>query len=74
MVAVMGIDHVGIGSDFDGGGGLIDIEDVSQMQNITQELLTRGYSPDDIRKIWGSNLMRVFNDAIAVAKQLQSES
>ena len=70
----MGIDHVGIGSDFDGGGGLIGIEDVSQMPNITQELLERGYTPDDIRKIWGGNLMRVFDQAIKVAKQMQSDS
>lgn len=71
MVAVMGIDHVGIGSDFDGGGGLSGIEDVSQMPNITQELLVRGYTPDDIRKIWGGNLMRVFDRVIEVAKQMQ---
>ncbi|NEZ67187.1 membrane dipeptidase [Leptolyngbyaceae cyanobacterium CCMR0082] len=74
MVAVMGIDHVGIGSDFDGGGGLVDIADVSQMPNITQELLSRGYTPDDIRKIWGGNLMRVFDAAIAVAEQMQAEA
>lgn len=74
MVAIMGIDHVGIGSDFDGGGGLIGIEDVSQMPNITQELLQRGYTPDDIRKIWGGNLMRVFDRVIEVAKQMQSDS
>ena len=67
----MGIDHVGIGSDFDGGGGLSGIEDVSQMPNITQELLVRGYTPDDIRKIWGGNLMRVFDRVIEVAKQMQ---
>jgi membrane dipeptidase len=72
MVAIMGIDHVGIGSDFDGGGGLSGIEDVSQMPNITQELLARGYTPDDIRKIWGGNLMRVFDRVIEVAKQMQS--
>jgi membrane dipeptidase len=71
MVAVMGIDHVGIGSDFDGGGGLNSIEDVSQMPNITQELLARGYTPDDIRKIWGGNLMRVFDRVIEVAKQMR---
>lgn len=70
MVAIMGIDHVGIGSDFDGGGGLTNIEDVSQMPNITQELLARGYTPEDIRKIWGGNLMRVFDDAIEVAQQM----
>lgn len=70
MVAIMGIDHVGIGSDFDGGGGLVNIEDVSQMPNITQELLARGYTPDDIRKIWGGNLMRVLNQVIEVAEQM----
>ncbi|NEQ52647.1 MAG: membrane dipeptidase [Leptolyngbya sp. SIO3F4] len=74
MVAVMGIDHVGIGSDFDGGGGLVDIEDVSQMPNITRELMARGYSPDDIRKIWGGNLMRVFDQVIDVAEQMQASS
>lgn len=74
MVAIMGIDYVGIGSDFDGGGGLSGIEDVSQMPNITQELLARGYTPDDIRKIWGGNLMRVFDKVIKVAKQMQSDS
>lgn len=71
MVSVMGIDHVGIGSDFDGGGGLRNLEDVSQMPNITQELLNRGYTPEEIRKIWGGNLMRVFNRVIDVAKQMQ---
>ena len=74
MVAIMGIDHVGIGSDFDGGGGLLGIEDVSQMPNITQELLERGYTPDDIRKIWGGNLMRVLGKVIEVAKQMQSDA
>ena len=74
MVAVMGIDHVGIGSDFDGGGGLSDLKDVSQMPNITQELLARGYTPDDIRKIWGGNLMRVFNQVIDIAEQIQTEA
>ena len=74
MVAVMGIDHVGIGSDFDGGGGLADLEDVSQMPNITEELLIRGYTPDDIGKIWGGNLMRVFNQVIEVAEQMQLDA
>ncbi|WP_238568941.1 dipeptidase [Xenococcus sp. PCC 7305] len=67
MVEIMGIDHVGIGSDFDGGGGLIGINDVSEMPNITQELLARGYSESDIRKIWGGNLLRVFEEVIAVS-------
>lgn len=73
MVKVMGIDHIGIGSDFDGGGGLIGIDDVSEMPNLTKELLRRGYSEDDIRKIWGGNLMRVFGEVVEVAKELQKE-
>ena len=67
MVEIMGIDHVGIGSDFDGGGGLVDIDDVSQMPNITKELIARDYTEDDIRKLWGGNLMRVFDEVIQVA-------
>ncbi len=60
IVNLIGIDHVGIGTDFDGGGGLSDCKDVSEMENITYELVKRGYSEDDIVKIWGGNLMRVF--------------
>jgi membrane dipeptidase len=62
IVALTGIDHVGIGSDFDGGGGLKDCYDVSEMKNITAELIRRGYSEKDIRKIWGGNLMRVMKE------------
>lgn len=65
IVKVAGIEHVGIGTDFDGGGGLADCRDVSEMSNITRELLTRGYSEEDIRKIWGENLMRVFKEVSA---------
>jgi len=60
MVKVAGIDHVGIGTDFDGGGGLEDCYDVSELGNITLELVRRGYSEEDITKIWGANLLRVF--------------
>ena len=74
LVQVMGIEHVGIGSDFDGGGGLVGIEDVSQMPNITKELLARGYTEDEIRQLWGGNLMRVFDEVIQVATQLQQSS
>jgi membrane dipeptidase len=59
MVKIAGIDHVGIGTDFDGGGGLADCVDVSQLGNITYELVNRDYSEEDIRKIWGGNMMRV---------------
>ena len=71
MVKIMGIDHVGIGSDFDGGGGLVNLEDVSQMPNITKELLARGYTEAEIRQLWGGNLMRVFSEVIQVAAELQ---
>lgn len=62
MVKVAGIDHVGIGTDFDGGGGLADCVDVSQMGNVTLELVRRGYSEEDIQKIWGGNIMRVMRE------------
>ena len=71
MVQVMGIDHIGIGSDFDGGGGLIGIDDVSEMPNLTLELMKRGYTEEEIRKIWGGNLMRVFTEVQEIARQLQ---
>lgn len=60
--SLVGVDYVGIGSDFDGGGGLRDCADVSQFPNITRELLRRGYSEKEIRKIWGGNLLRVFHE------------
>lgn len=60
VVELAGIDHVGIGSDFDGGGALEDCYDISEMKNITAELLDRGYSEEDIEKIWSGNFMRVF--------------
>jgi membrane dipeptidase len=59
VVQVAGIDHVGIGTDFDGGGGVEGCRTVSEMKNITIELLRRGYSRQQIEKIWGSNVMRV---------------
>jgi len=59
---LVGIDYVGIGSDFDGGGGLADCADVSQFPNITAELLRRGYSEEEISKVWGGNFYRVFSE------------
>ncbi len=61
MVKVMGIDHVGIGTDFDGGAALSDCYDVTELPNITVELFNRGYSREEIEKIWSGNLLRVFN-------------
>lgn len=63
IVKIAGIDHVGIGSDFDGGGGVNGLEDVSEIENLTAELLRRGYSEKDIAKIWGGNLLRVLGQA-----------
>ncbi len=62
VVKVVGIDHVGIGTDFDGGGGVADCRDVSEMGNITVELVRRGYTEEQIRKIWGGNFLRVFRE------------
>lgn len=59
MVKVAGIRHVGIGTDFDGGGGVNGCFDVSEMGNITLELVKRGYTKNQIRMIWGGNLLRV---------------
>jgi membrane dipeptidase len=67
IVQVAGIDHVGIGTDFDGGGGLADCSDASGLGNITLELVRRGYSEKEIRKIWGGNIMRVMRDVQAKA-------
>jgi membrane dipeptidase len=59
-VKVAGIDHVGISSDFDGGGGIVGWKDASETFNVTLELVRRGYSEGDIRKLWGGNLLRVW--------------
>jgi membrane dipeptidase len=69
VVNLIGIDYVGIGTDFDGGGGLRDCRDASELPNITAELLRRGYSKDDLRKIWGENFMRVFKQVIKLAEK-----
>jgi len=60
IVKIAGIDHVGIGTDFDGGAALADCYDVSELPNITAELIRRGYSKTDIAKIWSGNFLRVF--------------
>jgi membrane dipeptidase len=70
IVQVAGIDHVGLGSDFDGTPMLLeDLKDVSDFPNITAELVSRGYSDEDIRKILGGNVLRVLADVEAVAAQ-----
>ncbi|MDW7761877.1 MAG: dipeptidase [Acidobacteriota bacterium] len=74
VIRIAGEDHVGIGTDFDGGGGVVGCEDASGMMNVTVEMLRRGYSEERIEKIWGGNIMRVFRDVIAVAADLSDET
>ncbi|TFG78433.1 MAG: membrane dipeptidase [Flavobacteriales bacterium] len=71
MVKVMGINHVGISSDFDGGGGIEGWNDASETFNVTLELVKRGYSEAEIAKLWGGNLLRVLDEVQAVAERLQ---
>ena len=71
-VKVAGIDHVGIGTDFDGGGGVSGFNNHSEALNVTVELVRRGYTEEQIRKIWGGNLLRVWRDVIMVAARLQN--
>jgi membrane dipeptidase len=73
VVQVIGIDYVGIGSDFDGGGGVEGCKTVAEMKNITIELLRRGYTASDIKKIWGGNFMRVFRKVEEVAEKKFSQ-
>lgn len=64
---LVGIDYVGIGSDFDGGGVLEDCVDVSQFPMITKEMVKRGYTDEEIIKVWGGNFMRVFKEVEKIA-------
>lgn len=63
LVAVMGIDHVGVGSDFDGGGGVTGFYHVGEIPNLTAGLVERGYDENEIGKIWSGNLLRVMEAA-----------
>jgi membrane dipeptidase len=68
MVGRIGIDHVGISSDFDGGGGIEGWADASETFNVTLELVKRGYSEEDITKLWGGNLLRVLDQVQKIAR------
>ena len=70
MVKLMGIDHVGISSDFDGGGGVKGWNDASETFNVTLELVKRGYSEEEIAKLWGQNLLRVLDEVQAFAASM----
>jgi membrane dipeptidase len=71
VVDLIGIDHVGISSDFDGGGGIDGWDDATETFNVTLELVRRGYSEGEIAKIWSGNLLRVMEEAERVAAELQ---
>ncbi|HET9950014.1 MAG TPA: dipeptidase [Longimicrobiales bacterium] len=72
-VNLIGIDHVGISSDFDGGGGVEGWEDASETFNVTLELVRRGYTQEEIAKLWGGNLLRVWRETERVAAEMQAE-
>jgi membrane dipeptidase len=69
-VQLIGIDHVGISSDFDGGGGVQGWRDASETFNVTVELVRRGYSEEEIHKLWGGNLLRVWREVERVAAEM----
>lgn len=69
VVKVAGINYVGIGTDFDGGGGVVGCDDVSEMFHVTMELLRRGYTEKEIGKIWGGNIMRVLQKVIDTSQR-----
>jgi membrane dipeptidase len=71
-VKLIGIDHVGISSDFDGGGGVDGWNSAAETFNVTLELVRRGYTEEQIGKIWSGNLLRVWSDAEKVAKEIQA--
>ena len=73
LVKKIGIDHVGISSDFDGGGGVEGWDDASETFNVTLELVRRGYTKKQIAKLWSGNLLRVLDEVQKVARQMQRQ-
>ena len=69
-IAVMGVDHVGLGADWDGGGGVIGMADITALPKITARLRQAGYSVADIEKIWSGNVLRVLRQAEANAEKI----
>ena len=73
MVNLIGLEHVGISSDFDGGGGVAGWDDASETFNVTLELVRRGYTEEEIGLLWSGNLLRVLDEVQAVAAMIQAE-
>ncbi len=74
VLALVGPNHVGVGADWDGGGGVAGMEDVSQLPRITERLLAEGYTEADLAKIWGGNVLRVLAEVEAYAREQRSEA
>lgn len=74
LVELIGLDHVGISSDFDGGGGIEGWNDASETFNVTVELVRRGYTEDQIGQLWSGNLLRVLDDVQRIAAEIQAEA
>ena len=72
MVDLIGLEHVGISSDFDGGGGIEGWSDASETFNVTLELVRRGYSEEEIGMLWSGNLLRVLDEVQAIATRIQA--
>jgi len=72
MVDLIGLEHVGISSDFDGGGGVEGWDDASETFNVTLELVRRGYSEEEIGMLWSGNLLRVLDEVQAIAMEIQA--
>lgn len=72
MVDLIGIEHVGLSSDFDGGGGVYNWMDASETFNVTHELVKRGYTEEEIEMLWSGNLLRVLDEVQAVAQDIQN--
>ncbi len=73
LVDLIGLEHVGISSDFDGGGGVEGWNDASETFNVTLELVRRGYSEEEIGMLWSGNLLRVLDDVQRIAAEIQAE-
>ena len=73
MVDLIGLEHVGISSDFDGGGGVEGWDDASETFSVTLELVRRGYSEEEIGMLWSGNLLRVLDEVQAVTMEIQAE-
>ena len=73
MVNLIGLEHVGISSDFDGGGGIEGWNDASETFNVTLELVRRGYTEEQIGMLWSGNLLRVLDEVQEMAAMIQAE-